>query len=245
MRSCNLCFITAFIACLSPVLVTPSQTQAADMAVPLLLPDDEVYPVTPQRRPSVYLGLRGSASFLNETDFAIAGPTTVSNDYENGLGISLQAGHTLPHLYHDLGLRGEIEFGYVAHDIDSHNVGGALFTGDNAFGETSAFYLMANAYVEYELGYFRPFVGVGLGMARIAFKEHGVAGVGTVMDDSDNVLAYQLSAGVSYDLYERLTLDANYRYLNFTDVELSAVDSTASSSDVGYHLFQMGLRSHF
>jgi opacity protein-like surface antigen len=40
-------------------------------------------------------------------------------------------------------------------------------------GDTTAFTGMVNAYVDADLGAFRPFAGVGLGMAQVNFNDHG------------------------------------------------------------------------
>ena len=60
----------------------------------------------------------------------------------------------------------------------------------------------------------RPYVGAGLGFA-VAGVEEEIGGLTST--DSDLVGAFQLMAGVGFDISPRATLTFGYRYFNTTD----------------------------
>ncbi len=74
--------------------------------------------------------------------------------------------------------------------------------------------VMLNAYYDIDTGTkFTPYVGAGLGMARLKVKHTG--------DDSDenwskssNEFAWQLGAGVSYAATDNVSVDLGYRYVD-------------------------------
>lgn len=65
------------------------------------------------------------------------------------------------------------------------------------------------------------------------------------MDDSGTGFAWQVGAGVSYDLTSNLTAELGYRYFNVENVGLTAADGTGSDVDVRSHQVNLGLRVSF
>lgn len=196
----------------------------------------------------IYLAVRGGAAFAQNTDFDFdALSVNVENQYEdNGYFVSGAIGKSLTGMTGIGGLRGELEVGTFGSDIDAHNVGGALFEGDDAFGTTSGLFGLVNIFYDFnQFGRFKPFIGGGIGLARVEFDGHGVNLGGTdtvVMDDEDTGFAYQLSAGANIALTDTVDLELGYRYLGVTGLELEAVDSTVSDVDVDNHIIYGGLR---
>jgi OOP family OmpA-OmpF porin len=95
--------------------------------------------------------------------------------------------------------------------------------------------LMAN--VLYDFGdrdsAFRPFVGAGVGGAKVEFE-----------DVNDTTWGWQLLAGAAWRLSERASLDLTYRYLNVSDLEMTdGADSL--SGDFEDHSVSLGLRYSF
>lgn len=79
-----------------------------------------------------------------------------------------------------------------------------------------------------------PFVGLGLGLAKIDMRvgETNDVGPGDLfVDDSDSAWYYQLSAGVSVALTERVDLSLAYRYWRAPSVSLKSVDDTPIDTD--------------
>ncbi len=140
------------------------------------------------------------------------------------------------------GLRGEFElafrrsklgrasaFASVTDTFDSvtftsgHTGGAATFTGTltgtaaaaSSDGSVRTFTLMANAWYDFDMGSnFKPYVGGGVGYADNEIK-HGL-----VFNGSGGDFAWQLGAGVNYQIGDRTSIGLGYRYLDAGDVEL-------------------------
>jgi outer membrane protein OmpA-like peptidoglycan-associated protein/outer membrane protein W len=102
---------------------------------------------------------------------------------------------------------------------------------------------------------FRPFVGLGAGVANVTTEFVGTLGgnrtVAVGADDSSTELAAQALAGFAVRMSDRANLDVTYRYL-MTDVEFDTFTS-AAASDIGNfagdfdnsHTLTLGLRYAF
>ncbi|MEO0384488.1 MAG: outer membrane beta-barrel protein [Pseudomonadota bacterium] len=191
-----------------------------------------------------YVGVRGGAAWVDDTDFAITG-ATVTNTYEDwNLTGSAFAGYEME-FFPGFGGRIEAELGYSSFNIEDHLVGGAVQAGSD--GDTTAFTGMVNAYVDANLGAFRPFAGVGLGMAQVNFNDHGTT-AGVLMDDDDTKFAWQVAGGVGYDLTSNITLEGMVRYQSIMDVGLTSTaagGSVSSSTDLNSTQGLLGLRYRF
>jgi outer membrane protein OmpA-like peptidoglycan-associated protein len=89
------------------------------------------------------------------------------------------------------------------------------------FGRANVWAAMLNGYYDFNReGSIQPYVGVGVGAARIdvGLAEHSTF---TSIDDSDTALAYQGMAGVSVDLSDQLALDVGYRYFTIPEFEVA------------------------
>lgn len=192
-----------------------------------------------------YAGTRGGIAFAQDTDFAIIAATRVDNTYELGIAGSAFFGFEVPDLYLGVGVRLEGELSYSQFDVDTHTVGGALISADNSLGSTDAFMGMANLYVDYGLGAFRPFIGGGIGVARLDFDAHGLSTATGVMDDTDNGFAWQAMGGLAYDVNSALTVEAMVRYQNVMDVGLVSATGPASSVDLSNTQVLLGARFSF
>jgi len=133
-------------------------------------------------------------------------------------------------------IRTELELSYRKADMDSvtiNGVGAASLGGD--LKTTS---LLANAYYDFTLeNKFSPYVSAGIGMAHHNASLNSIAGIGfQEINDSDNVFAYQLGAGVSYDIADKTALFAGYRYFASSD----AFDAEYAAQEV-----RVGVRYSF
>jgi opacity protein-like surface antigen len=195
-----------------------------------------------------YVGVRGGAAWADDTSFLSAAPGpagTVNNTYEDwNLTGSAFAGYEME-FFPGFGGRIEAELGYSSFEVEGHSVGGAAVASPT--GDTTAFTGMVNAYVDAHLGAFRPFAGVGLGMAQVNFNDHGT-GATVLMDDDDTKFAWQLAGGVGYDLTSNLTLEGMVRYQSIMDVGLTSTaagGSVSSSTDLNSTQGLVGLRYRF
>jgi opacity protein-like surface antigen len=197
-----------------------------------------------------YVGVRGGAAWADDTSFGDdlgGGPLVVTNTYEDwNLTGSAFAGYEME-FFPGFGGRIEAELGYSSFEIEGHSLStGAAVTGPT--GDTTAFTGMVNAYVDANLGGFRPFAGVGLGMAQVNFNDHGANGA-ILMDDDDTKFAWQIAGGVGYDLTSNLTLEGMVRYQSIMDVGLTSTTaagpSVSSSTDLNSTQGLVGLRYRF
>ncbi|MFK7791553.1 MAG: outer membrane protein [Devosiaceae bacterium] len=188
-----------------------------------------------------YVGVRGGFGLLDDTSFNTAGGL-VTNQYEDwnltGSGFVGYEAQFFP----GFGGRLEAELGYSSFEVENHTVGGVPVAAPT--GDTTAFTGMVNAYVDANLGGFRPFAGVGLGLASVNFNDHGT-GATVLMDDDDTNFTWQLAGGVGYDLTEQVTLEGMVRYQSIMDVNLTSTGGVASSTDLNNTSALVGLRYRF
>lgn len=152
-------------------------------------------------------------SFSGELD---AGPTV---DLDDGWLVGGGAGYAFGN-----GLRAEGELLYMQNDVEG-----------GSDGEAKTLASFANVTYDFNAqGRIQPFVGAGLGFARVEFQDGAI-------DDEDTGLAYQAKAGVAYRVNDRLTAEAAYRYMRVTDVEFGSGNSNLEG-DLDSQAVTIGLR---
>ncbi|MCH7498803.1 MAG: porin family protein [Nitrospinae bacterium] len=87
----------------------------------------------------------------------------------------------------------------------------------------------------------RPYVGVGLGFA-VANLEQDFFGI--TADDSDLVAAFQLMAGLGYDISPKATLTFGYRYFTTSDPTF-VLFGAPFETEITSHDFLFGARFRF
>ena len=111
--------------------------------------------------------------------------------------------------------------GAVGYDFDEFRVEGAVGYQENDYTNdtlgASLLTVMANGYYDLNAGSgFKPYVMAGLGIAHInADDDHGISD--PWLDDT--YFAWQLGAGVGYEVSENITIDVGYRYLKPEGIE--------------------------
>lgn len=203
-------------------------------------------PVISSQAPAggLYGALRGSLNWLDDTRFEVLG-LSVQNRYEMGYGVMGAVGYSFPAALGAAGLRAELEIGYMNNDIKRHNVGGALFSGPNAFGHTSATTGLGNFYLDFGLGAFKPYLSAGAGFAAIDFNGHGVTPTGVVASNSDTVFAWQAGAGVAVEVAPLLSVELGYRWFQSGDFTVQAIDATRTKTKLEQHIGVVGVRYGF
>ena len=164
---------------------------------------------------------------------------TAKLEMDAGFGFLVAVGYG-----RDTGLRGEVEFGYRKSDFDKLDGATILEEGDEGSietyripgqhdydGDVKTLSLMANGIFAFEAGRLRPYVGVGLGLAK-----HDATFVGSFdaatedgpyvdVDETrpisvdDTVLAYQGMAGVSFPVSENAEVRLGYRWFATADAD--------------------------
>jgi len=114
-------------------------------------------------------------------------------------------------------------------------------------GNQTTWTLMANViYDVLPQSAFDPFIGVGVGAARVKMKANGqlsnVPGVITganpafqnlVINDDDTAFAWQAIAGVAWHATDRLAVDLTYRYLGTSDLNFASVGTAPGGYQPG------------
>ena len=202
---------------------------------------------------SFYASVSGLYVVPTDSDLTTkSGGSTFSTDLEMdaGFGLLLAVGYGA-----DVGLRGEVELGYRQADFDKFD--GLTIQGNgvnvsverelSVEGDVNTLSLMVNGFYTFETGKFRPYLGVGLGLAR-----HDVTLVGwfsesdRFTDDSekvsedDVVFAYQGMAGVSYPMSENTEVRLGYRYFGTGDADFDGLEAS-----YGTHNIEAGILFRF
>jgi opacity protein-like surface antigen len=186
----------------------------------------------------MYLSGNLGAVMVRDGDVSVEGFTIGETSLDTGLGVTGGIGHAYGN-----GFRTEIELGYRTNDFDEIK-GTGFFAGERASlnGDVSAFSLMVNGYYDLATtGRITPFVGGGLGFARVALDNSDFFGI----DDNDTVFAYQLAIGGSINLNPQLNLDLQYRFLGTSDPEFRDDEGFKWKTEYTTHNLMVGLRYSF
>ncbi len=174
----------------------------------------------------------------DDTSFQVASGT-IDTEFEDDWNYSAAYG------WKRGGYRYEFELVVGEDEVSSHSLnGGEPLAG--ATGGTNMAGILLNGYYDFSTGTaFKPYLGAGLGVAMIEAEDFGVDAIPDVLDDDDTVFAYQIMAGVGYDLSDRTNLFAEYRYLGTESAELTTSVSTGSVAtdfDFGSTQLRFGVR---
>lgn len=182
-----------------------------------------------------YLGLSAGPNWLSESTVS-GGGTSNDVDFDLGYGILGKAGFGFMNNF-----RSELELGYRSNDVDSTNASGV-----SASGDVNAWTLFANLYYDFmPKEKFNPFIGIGLGGARVDVDNARVNAT-RVLDDSDTAFAYQGIIGASYALTDNWLLNADYRYTaSFSDLNLKTTTGTSVDADWANHAVMIGFTYRF
>jgi outer membrane protein OmpA-like peptidoglycan-associated protein len=180
-----------------------------------------------------YVGAGGGVNLNLDSDLSGTGINTTA-DYDTGWAGVGSLGYAFGN-----GFRLELEGGYRDNDVDS-------FSGaSSASGDASALSIMGNVLYDFNTGTaFTPYIGAGVGGARIDYD--GFSPVGsTSINDDDTVFAYQGIAGVSYNLSPQAQIFADYRYFATQDPEFNAASGVGVDGEYASHTVLVGVRFFF
>lgn len=207
--------VTASVFCLHP-------THAGEVALNQL-PPNTISTVKAMRQHGAYWSAFAGAAF----DFTASGAGNFgkySAEDNGGWIAGIKGGYSFetPGIFRPAA---EIEVGYLDNELRGSNGSGDSFRGD-LFHLT----LMANAILGIDMGEltglsgfsgFRPYVGAGVGVAYSSLRGLSVEENGKSRsrgDSSETSLAYQLMAGLEYQLSEYVSLFTDYRYFVIDDI---------------------------
>lgn len=131
------------------------------------------------------------------------------------------------------GVRGEVELGYRANDIDEVTIDGLGTASLN--GDVNSLSLMGNIFYDFAADEsFSPFIMGGIGFSNV---EVDVEFAGS---EDDTVFAYQFGLGGSFKVSPQVNLDLQYRFLGTSDPNFGGEDFEYHTSN-----FLVGLRCNF
>lgn len=192
--------------------------------------------------PGPYIGLQGAATFQREADNS-SSDLHITSKYNSGYNVAGVLGWNYGQNW-----RAEAEIGYRRNGLDKLVVDKATGTG-LAGGQTYAAHghlgttdVMGNLWYDFNMGDgWKPYLGGGIGWAHINANNVSANGI-PLVDDTSNVFAYQLGAGIGYALTPRTTVSVDYRYFatkdpTFTDTATGTqFNSQYRTNNVGLSL---------
>jgi opacity protein-like surface antigen len=226
---------------MSKVLLAASVAAASLVAAPALAADLIVdAPMAPMTVAEAdwYVSLFAGGVWTSAIHTDFGADVAVTSDPGYTLGIAVGT-----HVFENL--RGEVELSYgrvEANDV-SYDGGPA----DPVEGPISALYLLGNLWYELDIGSgVKPYIGGGLGAGYATADTffngniygYGPGGVG---------FAYQVGAGVTFDVSDSMSVDVGYRYKNILGVDFDDNDGSGvyEDGDVSSHVLQAGLTFKF
>ena len=175
-----------------------------------------------------------------EIDFGTA-LGTVTSTFDGDSGVGFVVGRELG------AWRVESEWSMRGSDVEDHVLGGSALPGPT--GELEAKSLLINALYDFNReGTVVPYLGAGAGWAEVELDEFGVAPVPQVLSDDDSGFAYQLIAGLGFNVGERWNLFVDYRMLVADGLEVTVTPGAGgvtSEIDVDVVSLQAGARFRF
>ncbi len=189
-----------------------------------------------------YFSVRGGVSHLADQDFDTLAGTVTTKAKASWVGTAAIGVRISPHL------RAEVEGGYQTNELDeAHIPGHGPGTGTKpASGDVSIRSGMANLYYDmFQKTRLSPYVGAGVGMANVKYRETCVNGVPFTADDDDTVLAGQAMVGVRYRFNPDVAGTAEYRYFRTADVKVNGAGGGTADVETASHNAMVGLELKF
>ena len=176
--------------------------------------------------PGLYVGGNLGLASLNDSDVSAPG-YSASITTDMGASLSGIVGYAFENNF-----RIEAELVSQANEFDQSSESGRKY---GLTGDIGSAAIMANAYYDFNnKSRFTPFVGAGIGYAAVEVNDLHYIGYSKDDDieDDDSAFAYQLSAGVGFEITERITLDLKYRYFATEDLDIDNGTVEYSSNNV-------------
>jgi outer membrane protein OmpA-like peptidoglycan-associated protein len=187
-------------------------------------------------RADVGWSFEGEADFGPSPGFGGWGDATMDHDLSEhlGLGYAFQNGFRL-----------EGELGHRFNQLDGPGVFGHAFDE----GDVHAWSAMANLFYDFNRGgQLEPYIGVGVGAARVNVGCTDNIPPAWFVDGEDTVFAYQGMVGFAVGLGQQWDLDIGYRYFKADGVEYDSIQGATTLTgemDYEHQAVTVGLRYQF
>lgn len=136
-------------------------------------------------------------------------------------------------------VRVELEGSYRYNDLDE--IGSVSSDGD-----VQAFSALVNGYFDFRTNLpVVPYIGAGVGATHIRHEDDGRGGAIASIDDNDTALAYQVMAGLTYNMSENLAIGVEYRFHETEDFTLSRSAGPDFEDEYNHHSAMLTVRLGF
>ncbi len=187
----------------------------------------------------VYFGANAGAVFLEDSSVSTPVGSSFDIEYDPGMSYGVLLGYDAGTYFSKSGNtsgRLEIEYARRSNDADEVEESGSFRP---VGGEATVDSLMINSWVDFTTqSPFRPYMGLGLGAARLTLDEAGFS------DDDDIRFAYQAGAGIGLPIGNRLTISVGYRYFGMLDASLRAETLNPETDTVQEREYDIEYSSH-
>lgn len=186
-----------------------------------------------------YLSLTGGGNWLNDNSFATTGPVAgpaqdtffLDTESDTGYVIAGAVGLSLGNIVQ--GLRLEAEVAYRQNQVDglwsSDTLVAVGFSSGTVDYDHTSLSVLANVWYDFDVMGFKPYVGGGLGWADVEADGAYAGDVVRSFSYSADGFAWQLGAGVNFQVAPNMQLGVGYRYFSAEDVVIGAPDTTNNS----------------
>jgi opacity protein-like surface antigen len=262
---------TAFCDTVEQVPVTPEPAGYYDAPTLKVTADIRQYAVGPS------IGVFGGATFAQNGNVTISSPdlpgfsTSVSTKNQLGGVAGIKGGYTWPgwdmwndsdekpitYVNGDFAVLPSIDYEFFWTGYKYKGQGNLDGIGTQLTADVNAYVFSLDPTVKFQIGMFRPYIGVGLGGAYIT-ADNGVAsasGIGStnlIGSANDFCFAVQGLAGVEVFIAKNWTLSLDYKYLDLVSPTFDAGDGQSGvipihyqSDSIGQHIVTAGINYYF
>ncbi len=189
-----------------------------------------------------YLGLHGGLAVPDEAK-AKDSEGSYNIDYDLGFDGSITLGYNLGDRYPKIGRgRVELELSYAENDLDEADFLEGKVRADGSVKRTG---IMVNSIGEHRMSSgVILYALLGAGWAKIEL-DNAIIVDQPLADDDDSQLAFQVGAGIGWQLNQRITYDIGYRYLATLDPDFNTDDGKSLDYEYGCHRILAGIRFNF
>lgn len=244
---------------LSATLMPVGAAIAADLPSPVRIPATLAFAPTLS---GFYVVGRQGLSVTDKTRFSSGGgATSFETTYDLGRQMGLGVGYSFGPVLGPVSPRIELEGSFGNPEVRSQKVvqGGVNISPGktDSFGSIRSYNGLANVFLDVDLGRtamgqnnawmarISPFVGAGVGLSSVNLRKQGISATGVAMDSTDTRLTWQISAGVSYKVFDQTQLEIGYRHQRTGGLSFTARDGTVSKTDLVTNLVTVGIRRSF
>ena len=177
----------------------------------------------------MYVDVGGGANWIHDQAARTTRNTTFAEWFgmqssgDTGFVLTAANGAHLDSLVH--GFRVELEASYRRNSADgvwgSSTPRMSMPSVGNLEFDESTWAVLANAWYDVDLGSFRPYIGGGAGWAETKLEgRYFGRNPRRLIDFSGDGFAWQLGAGINFEISENTTIGIGYRYFSSPDVEI-------------------------